>query len=238
VKDDIYILAKNGCLKSQSKLLLKYKPLLISRARKALNRHGEDHFEDLYQEGCLGFLHGCKKFEPLKGSFRSYVTYWVDSYIKRYNTKTIRIPSHILEYEYRYYQVLNKIDEGIPLEDAVKACCIPLHIFEFISEGFRRQMLSLDYDADSGLGLLLPDKDAQLPEDIMSVNERGTKLLELIETLREKEKFIIKHSYGLGGFEIKNGNEIAKIMGCNRSNIYYIYNRGMQNLKDKSQFLK
>lgn len=40
-------------------------------------------YDDLFQEGCLGYLHALKKYNPKKGSFNTYAYWWVRQYITR-----------------------------------------------------------------------------------------------------------------------------------------------------------
>ena len=230
---DLILKAKSGCLKSQNKLLIQYNSLLKSRATKFLRRHANDTIDDLYQEGCIGFLHGCRNYDPEKGKFKTYVTYWVDAYLQRYNSRLIKIPNYIREFEYRYYQAQGKIDKGMGAEQACKESQIPKDKFDLLSQSLNFSMLSVDYDMDSGMSIPLPDKDSKMPEDLLVEQETTSQLLSLIGTLTEKQQIIIKNKYGLEGLEPLNKLEIAKILGCQRSNIYYSYDKGMTALRKR-----
>ena len=40
-------------------------------------------YDDLFEEGCLGYLHALRKHEPKKGSFTTYAYWWIRQYITR-----------------------------------------------------------------------------------------------------------------------------------------------------------
>ena len=54
--------------------------------------HRPEHFDDLVQEGCLGFMHAIDKWEPERGlKLSTYAVWWVRAYQRRYLLKTHRL---------------------------------------------------------------------------------------------------------------------------------------------------
>lgn len=38
-------------------------------------------YDDLFQEGCLGYMHALSKYDPAKGTFETYAYWWIRNYI-------------------------------------------------------------------------------------------------------------------------------------------------------------
>ena len=58
-------------------------------------------YDDLFQEGVAGLIHGIKKFDETRGyRLSTYVYRWIQAYVSRYfqnHGKTIRVPVHLAD---------------------------------------------------------------------------------------------------------------------------------------------
>ena len=56
-------------------------------------------YDDLYQEGLLGFIHGVRKFDVTRGyRLSTYSFNWISAYVRKYylnHYRTIRLPVHV-----------------------------------------------------------------------------------------------------------------------------------------------
>ena len=73
-------------------------------------------YDDLFQEGIAGLMHGIEKFEPQRGyRLSTYVYRWIQAYITRYyqnHGRTVRVPVHMATKQ----QQLNKGVETLTKE--------------------------------------------------------------------------------------------------------------------------
>lgn len=105
--------AHAGDLAARNTLALHNMRLALSIARKYINRGVS--FEDLVQEGNLGLIRAAEEFDPCKGRFTTYATWWVTQHITRYiedNKSDIRYPVYLHEQR----QKLRKIEESLVSE--------------------------------------------------------------------------------------------------------------------------
>ena len=69
-------------------------------------------FDDLFQEGVAGLIHGIRKFEPERGyRLSTYVYNWISAYVRRYyqnHGRAIRVPVHMAD---KSFQLKRQIEE-------------------------------------------------------------------------------------------------------------------------------
>ncbi len=70
-------------------------------------------YDDLYQEGIMGLMHGIRKFDETRGyRLSTYVYRWIQAYIRRYylnHSRSVRVPVHVSDAQ----MTLNKQIEGL-----------------------------------------------------------------------------------------------------------------------------
>lgn len=73
-------------------------------------------YDDLYQEGIMGLMHGIRKFDETRGyRLSTYVYRWIQAYIRRYylnHSRSVRVPVHISDAQ----MTLNKQIEKLTAE--------------------------------------------------------------------------------------------------------------------------
>lgn len=97
--NSILFKAEQTAILAKNKLIEGNLRLVVSRAKNFTNRGLE--FEDLIQEGNIGLMKACDKFEYRKGfKFSTYATWWIDQVLGRAiadQSRMIRLPVHMVE---------------------------------------------------------------------------------------------------------------------------------------------
>ncbi|MBZ4681416.1 sigma-70 family RNA polymerase sigma factor [Thermodesulfobacterium sp.] len=215
--------------------------LIISIARKYSPKGM--FLSDLIQEGNIGLLKAIEKFDYRKGfKFSTYATWWIRQSITRYlaeNTRTIRIPLHIIETIYKISKLIsNKFYQEYgrdpTLEELSKETGLSIEKLNYIFK-IMKQPISLETNIgeedDSTLRDFIEDQKALKPDEITFNQALSEKVRELLKSLSPREEKIIRLRFGIGERESYTLEEVGNKFGVTKERIRQIENIALRKLK-------
>jgi RNA polymerase primary sigma factor len=205
---------------------------------------------DLINEGNLGLIKAAKKFDETRGfKFISYAVWWIrQSIMQAVNeqSRIVRLPLNQVSTLSKYKKAISEFEqkhERIPTpEELSEILDIPV---EKVLETMKVSSKNISVDApfqegeDGSLLDVLPNEDSPRVDKNLISESLSTEINRAFSTLSERERDILRYSFGIGTQELTL-EEIGNKFGLTRERVRQIKEKAIRKLRhtSKSSILK
>lgn len=251
---DLIRKAQAGDVVARNRIVLDNMRLVTKRAVVAARRCGKsEHLQDIINTAVVGasdndgLIHAIEKFDVTRGlRFSTYAVRWIDNAIQNALTQTsvVRLGRNS-HGEARLRGVVAELtheDVCAPTPREVRARCVFRGAAAPTDGAIGRALLTMREEelpgeavssdrsrASHDLRALTGDDS---PIEILEGREESRMLFAAVAELPSRQQYIVRHIYGLDGFEVSERADIAAALGISAGRVGHLHTAALKRLRE------